>query len=183
MRAPSQVNGVVNQDETGAFVVLRRIKEDEASGTIVSGAGILGVDENGAVVNFAAIGGVEGVQALVIVAGSVFRHGDNKDRRIPDLGPGDDGCCSDSDLRVDLRTSAIVGGGLASFEGADLPKDRTGVSVIGINGAVLGDNNQEIVVDSGNGDGREIKRLGIDDPIRGNDKELSETCGVYVVEG
>jgi hypothetical protein len=48
---------------------------------------------------------------------------------------------------------------------------------------MFGSDNQQIVGDTRDGDSRKVERFGIDDPVGGYDEELSESGGIYVVEG
>ena len=132
---------------------MARIEDHIAVGGVIAGAGILGLDFDGAVSEFAAVGSIEGVQPLMVFGGAVFRHGHHVDGRVRVLGSIDDGCRGDSDLRVDVGALPVVGGGFSGLESGDLPQVRTGVSVIGVDGAVLGGDDEEIVSDAGNGHG------------------------------
>jgi hypothetical protein len=48
---------------------------------------------------------------------------------------------------------------------------------------MFGSDNQQIVGNTRHGDSRKIERFGIDDPVGGYHKELSESGGIYVAEG
>src|SRR5882724_1452113 len=106
---------MADQEQAGAFFVLRGIEDDEATRTVVAGAGIFGGYVDRAAVKFGASGGVEGVQALVIITGTIFRHGHDVDNWMARLWPEDHGSRGDSNFGADLAASANVGGGLAGF--------------------------------------------------------------------
>ena len=72
--------------------------------------------------------------------------------------------------------AAIVGRGLAGFESGDVPEAGAGVGVVGVDGVVLGDDNQQIVDDAGDGDGGQVERLGVDQAVGGDGEELAESC-------
>src|ERR1019366_5131088 len=91
VRGPAEVNRAVDEEKAGTLFILGGVENHEATCAVVPGAGILGGDVDGAVKEFCASGGVEGVQALVIVAGAIFRHGDDVDDGVAGLGARDDG--------------------------------------------------------------------------------------------
>ena len=98
----------------------------------------------------------------------------------PVLGRSDDRGRGDSDLGRDLAASAIVGSGLAGFESGDVPEVRAGVGVVGIDGGVLGGNDQQIVGNAGDGHGGQVEGLRVNQAVGGNGEELAESCGVHV---
>src|SRR6266496_4434133 len=108
VRGPGEINSIVGQKQAGTLFVLRGIEDDKAAGTVVASARILGRDFHGAIAEFAAIGGIEGMQALMVSAGAVFRHGHDVNDGIPYFGAGDDGSCGDSDLGLDLGTTSFI---------------------------------------------------------------------------
>lgn len=125
MRRPCEVDRTVDEEQAGALFLLCGVKDHESAGTIVAGAGIPGGDFDGTVETFGTVGGVESVQALVIVAGAVFRHGNDIDDRVAFCEAKDDGSGGDSNLRRDLRTTAIVGSGFAGQKSCDMPAVAT----------------------------------------------------------
>ena len=121
VRGPGKIDDVVDQEQAGAFDVLAGIEQDVAAGTVIAGAGILGGNFGGTFEEFGAGGGVEGVQALVIVAGGVFGHGDDVDDGVAGFGANDDGSRGDANLGRDRHAVVAVGGGFAGAEGGDVP--------------------------------------------------------------
>src|SRR5580704_4026267 len=73
--------------------------------------------------------------------------------------------------------------GFAGADGGDVPDAGAGVGVVGVDGIVLGGDDEQIVGDAGDRDVRNVERLGVDQAIGGNGEQFAEGGKVYVGEG
>ena len=61
-----------------------------------------------------------------------------------------------------------------------MPKAGAGVGIEGIDGVMFGGNDEQVMYFTGDGDGGEIERLGIDQPVGGDGEEFAEVRHIYV---
>src|SRR5215472_2858694 len=180
MRGPGEIDCAADDEQAGALLILAGVEDDVAAGAVVAGAGIFGNDFDRAVVEFAALGGVEGVQALMVVSGFVFRHGDDVDDWVRVLWAENDRSRSNADFRGDLVAAAVIGRGFAGFQSGDVPDIGAGVGIVSIDSTVLARNDEQIVHDAGDGHGGNVQRLGVHQAVGGNSEELAELGRVDV---
>lgn len=82
VRRPGQINYAAGNKKSGAFFALGGIEDDVTAGTVIAGSAEFGRNLDRALIALSAGGGVESVQALMIVAGRILRHGDGIDNTV-----------------------------------------------------------------------------------------------------
>ena len=143
---------MIHEQQAGALRILAGVEDNFSAGAVRAGAGISGGDLGGAAGELCASGDVEGVQALMICAGGILRHADDKDCAIRSGAAIDDRGGSDADLRRDLAAAVIVAGGFVGAEHGGLPKLRAGVGIEGVDAVVFGGDKHDILRLPGDGE-------------------------------
>ena len=166
MRRPGSVNGTVGEEQSRAFRIIAGREDNIAAGRAVARAGI-GCSNFGRRAERRAGGEIESMQALVIRAARVLRHGNDEDRSIRALLAIDHRRGCDADLRRDLRAGVVVAGGFAGGEDRSMPDLRAGVGVERINAVALCCDVENVAHRTASGEAPEVKRLGIDVAIDG----------------
>src|SRR5579863_6749820 len=110
MGSPSGVDGAADLQESGTLLVLLRIENHRAIGTVVPRAGVSGLNRCRTGEKLRSGGEVERVKPLEVIAIGIFGHGDNVDRVARAI---DNRRRSDSDFRRDLAAASTVAGGFA----------------------------------------------------------------------
>ena len=205
MRCPAGIDDAIQQEQRGALLVLGRIEDHIGAVAIVTRSGIGRLNIHRTAEQFRAEREIERVQALVIVARSVFRHGHHVNRSIRTARAINHWGGGHADFRSYLAATTIVRCCFARFQHRELPDRCAGIRVEGVDGIVFGSNDQHVVravvrAVVRNYDVGGVERFGVDQTIdrvetqlaklrrgnvaggqRGFCQVLSRACNVVVV--
>lgn len=118
---------------------------------------------------------------MIIVARAVLGHGHEVNNRVAGRRSIDNGGGSDSYVRRHLTASAIVGGDFAGLESGFVPDEGAAVGVVGVDAVMFGCDDQQVVGDTGDTDGRNVERLCVDQSVGGDRKKFSEGGGIHIL--